>query len=109
MFHIDAFKVSWLYKEGLEDGEAKGEAKGEARGEAKGEARGEARGEAKGILEGKRGSLRHMLAKKFPKDLFPELDQVHELGAIDDLFLAVAETTNSEQARSAILGAVRPQ
>ena len=92
MISIDAFKVSWLYQEGLEEGKAEGEAEGEA----------------KGLLKGKRSSLRLALSTRFPLEQFPEIDQVHLPEALDSLLVAALEAKTPHEVRAAILGAVRP-
>ena len=92
MFSIDAFKVSWLYQEGLEEGKAEGVAIGEAKGEAI--------GEAKGL----RAAIQMALRKKFGESLnFPELEQISKPTVLDEVFLAVLEAQTAEQARLAIL------
>lgn len=92
MISIDAFKESWLYKEGVEEGEAIGEAKGKAIGEAK----------------GKVNALRMLLGGKFPAEVFPEIDQVKQPEAIDHLLLATLDAETPDQFRDAILAVVRP-
>ena len=84
MFSIDAFKVSWLFKEGL------------------------AEGKAEGLLEGKRSTLRVFAGKKFPATQFPEIDQIHEPEICDNLLLAAMEAATEEQFRARILAALRP-
>ena len=85
MISIDAFKVSWLYQEGLENGKAER------------------------LLDGKRSALRLTLASKSPLERFPEIDQVHQREALDSLLLAALEAKNPDLVRAAILAAVRPQ
>ena len=93
MISIDAFKVSWLYQEGLEEGEAKGEAKGRAEGAA----------------TSLRSALRRTLASKFPAEEFPEIDQAHPPETLDRLLQAALEAKTPDDARAAILAVVRPQ
>ncbi len=92
MFSIDAFKVSWLYQEGLEEGKAEGKAVGKA----------------EGLLDGKRSALRLALARRFPLEQFPEIDQVHQPEALDSLLLAALEAKTLDQVRAEILAVVRP-
>ena len=93
MISIEAFKVSWLYQEGLEEGEAKGEAKGRAEGAA----------------TSLRSALRRTLASKFPAEEFPEIDQAHPPETLDRLLQAALEAKTPDDARAAILAVVRPQ
>ena len=88
MMSTDAFKVSWLYQEGLEEGRAEGKAEGEARG----------------IAKGKSDAIRLALQNKFPA-LGPilELDQVERPEVLDSLLLAVLEARNPAEAHSAVL------
>ena len=88
MISIDAFKVSWLYQEGLDEGKAEGE--------------------AKGLLEGKRAALRLALATKFPTEQFPEVDQLQQPEALDHLLLVAIKADGADQVRAAMLALVRP-
>ncbi len=92
MMSTDAFKVSWLYQEGLEEGRAEGKAEGKAEGEAR------------GIAKGKSDAIRLALQNKFPA-LGPilELDQVERPEVLDSLLLAVLEARNPAEAHSAVL------
>ena len=92
MISIDAFKVTWMYQEGVEEGEAKGKAEGKA----------------EGLLDGKRAALRLALASRFPQEQFPEIDQVHQSEALDSILLVALEARTPDQVRTAILTVVRP-
>ena len=78
-------KVSWLYKEGVEEGKAEG------------------------LLDVSDPRFVLTLASKFPTERFPEIDQVHQREALDSLLLAALEAKNPDLVRAAILAAVRPQ
>ena len=87
MLSSDAFKVSWLYQEGLEEGRAEGQAKGKAEGVVK--------------------AIRIALQKKFPMlGAIAELDSVQGPEALDELLSAILEARSPEEARSALLAAV---
>ena len=91
MLSTDAFKVSWLYQEGLEEGIAKGKAEGEARG----------------IAKGKADAIRLALQNKFPAlGHILELDQVERPEVLDSLLLAVLEARSPAEAHAAVLVAV---
>ena len=95
MLSTDAFKVSWLYQEGLEEGRAEGKAVGKAEGEAQ------------GIAKGKSDAIRLAIQQKFPSfGLIAELDQVERPEALDGLLLAVLEARSPAEARSALLAAL---
>src|ERR1019366_7721869 len=83
MISIEALKVSWLYQEGLEEGEAKGRAEGAATSLP--------------------SALRRTLASKFPAEEFPEIDQVHPPETLDRLLQAALEAKTPADARAAIL------
>ena len=79
MLSSDAFKVSWLYQEGLEEGRA----------------------------EAKIGMLRHALQKKFPSiGPIPELDHWPRPEVLDNLLFEIMEAQTLEKARSVILAAL---
>ena len=87
MLSSDAFKVSWLYQEGLEEGRAEGQAKGKAEGVVR--------------------AIRIALQKKFPMlGAVAELDSVQRPEALDELLSAILEARSPEEARSALLTAV---
>jgi len=93
MLSTDLFRESWLYQDGKAEGKAEGEAKGEA----------------KGLLMGKRQALRLAWNQRFPgSGELPELDRIDQSDALDLLLVAVLEAQNADQARAAILAAVRP-
>lgn len=90
MLSTDAFKVSWLYQEGLEEGKAEGIAAGKAEGKA----------------EGKSEAIRIILSDRFPAlGLAAELNHVRP-ESLDTLLTAILKAQNPEDARAAILVAV---
>ena len=86
MLSTDAFKVSWLYQEGLEEGKAEGIAAGKAAGKAE--------------------AIRIILSDRFPTlGIVPELNQIRP-ESLDVLLSAILKAQNPEDARAAILTAV---
>lgn len=92
MISVDAFKVSWLYQEGVADGKAEGKQEGKAEGK----------------VEALQSSLRRMLARKFPEEKFPEIDKVSDPEALDRLFTAALDAQGPQDVRDACLAVVRP-
>jgi hypothetical protein len=98
MISIDAFKVSWLYKEGFADGVA----------HAKTHTRAFAEGYARGLVKGRLDALRIILQHKFPSEQFPEIAHLNWEELLNFLTLSASEAETPEQARRAIAAFVPP-
>lgn len=86
MFSTEAFKVSWLYQDGLAEGLAEGKAAGKAEGKT----------------EGKRHAILALLRKRFPGEDFPSLDEISADGDLDSLLFAINDAADLSGAREAI-------
>ena len=82
----DLFKDSWLYQDGLHDGEAVGLAKGEV----------------KGAVNGRRESIAKMLGARFPSVSAAPLDAVTDPRILDDLLIDLADARNAADAQAVL-------
>ena len=90
MISREAFKVSWIYEDGLEDGKAIGKAEGKA--------------------EGKLEAIRITLSTRFPGlDFALELDQIRSIATLDEVFASILVAQSPEEVRTIISTAAKSQ
>ena len=94
MISREAFKVSWLYQEGLEEGTAKGKAEGKAEGK----------------VQAKLEAIRIAVSTKFPGlDVAREIDQIQSASILDEVFAAILMAEGPDEVLSIISTAVKSQ
>ena len=94
MISREAFKVSWLYQEGLEEGTAKGKAEGKAEGKA----------------QAKLEAIRIAVSTRFPGlDVAREIDQIRSASILDEVFAAILRAEGPDEVLSIISTAEKSQ
>ncbi|HEV8484203.1 MAG TPA: hypothetical protein VGV87_11720 [Blastocatellia bacterium] len=117
MIPLDQLKESSFYQfiveEGLEEGRKKGLEEGRQEGREEGLKEGRNEGLKEGLKEGRAQgvaeTLNKLVAKRFPNlNVTAEIDGIHDVGALQDLCLAVADLPNPEALRARLAQVIKP-
>jgi predicted transposase YdaD len=108
MIPLDQLKESSFYQfiveEGLEEGRKKGLEEGRNEGLKEGRNEGLKEGRAQGVAE----TLNKLVAKRFPNlNVTAEIDGIHDVSALQDLCLAVADLPDPEALRARLAQVIK--